>query len=1272
MQLKKITLAGFKSFADKTTFDFGPGVTIVVGPNGCGKSNIVDAVKWVLGEQSAKSLRGGHMLDVIFNGTTARKSMGMAEVALTFTNENRLLHVDLDEVCVTRQLYRSGESKYLLNDKPCRLKDIREMFLDTGVGADAYSIIEQGKVAVLLQTSADERRAIFEEASGISRYKTRKKEALRKLERTEQNVLRLQDVIGELEKRLRSIRYQAGKARSYQEYAMRLKELRLKQFLAEFHQLQEEAGRVREHLIAAQDELIALTTESERVQTRLSVLDHEIDQLDRTIHTVESELLQCTSQISNQQDRIEFGHRRCGELQEVIARSRTQMRQISQQIVQWEQTLAADQQEVDNAQQLLDQQQQQLDELQQTRQTRALELTEHRADLEDEKSGLFDIVRRTAQIHNQINSLDMRRDNLTGQKDRLNTRSGQISSELTALLTERAQLDAKLETVRTLIAESQAQLELKRQQLAQLNQEQLHCSENLAAAKETRSGLQSRRQLLADMEAKLEGVDQGVKRILQAKHENPDTYFYVKAMVAELIRAEVQYAAIIEAALSDKSQQLVVTDSAALMADLDNLQELPGRVQMICLDRLPAFADGFDFTTLAGFHARALDLVSFPADAEKLAWQLLGKTVIADDLAAALNLAQHAPQGYRFVTLNGEVLEPDGTVHLGPQTGKANLISRKSELRQLETAIADSDERIRVLQNQLEQFVTQAGHLERNLQELRTAIYENNTEKIEAQSRRDQLEHNVNRLTQEQPLIANEIEALEQQIDEALHLQEENRQSLVDLESVNQQRKAHIAVLEETIRTLEAEDQVVLNQITEVKVALGQAQQRRLALREKITNTQTQIRQQQHSLESMKSEQQNAEINLHSAERGILSAESKISELFHSRQQQQSDSQKLRAQREELLEEKERLGEQAKQLNQTRQTAQDNLHAAQMKLNENNLRQENLRTRAQEEVSLDLARHYQRIIEAQQRLAMGEAAPCAAAEADTTAAEETPAVAAPQADAASGEVAGAPAAQLVQGTPEPSGGALVTPAVPASAPVDETLPMEIPLDIDWDAVREEIEDLRRKIQRLGNVNLDAISEQDELEQRAGYLNTQLADLVESQKQLAELIAKINQESEQRFRENFEAIRENFAELFRKLFGGGKADIILQDPDNILECGIDIVARPPGKQLQSISLLSGGEKTMAAVALLMGIFKSKPSPFCLLDEVDAALDEANIERFNLVVKEFLEKSQFVIITHSRRTMAIADVIYGVTMQEQGVSKKVSVKFNENETGDIAVA
>jgi len=678
-------------------------------------------------------------------------------------------------------------------------------------------------------------------------------------------------------------------------------------------------------------------------------------------------------------------------------------------------------------------------------------------------------------------------------------------------------------------------------------------------------------------------------------------------MLAELLRAEVKYAGVVEAALGEKAQHLVAASSQAVLEDGAELAKLPGRVWIICLDRLGEFTNGYDFAQHREVRGRAIDMVSNAPDCEPLAWHLLGKTVVVDTIDAAIRLAQVAPPGYRWVSVDGDVLEADGALQLGRQTGPVGLISRKSELRQLAHSLRETDERIVALGNETEQHASRAGHLEKNLQELRTAIYETTTERIETESRRGQIDRDLNRLKQEQPIIASELTILEEQIQEAMTLQESSRQSLVDLDSINQQRQEQMSKLATVISSLESHEEALLEQITELKVAAGQGEQKRLALREKIRSSQVQLQQCRGNIEMLTGEVENAQRNRELSERAILATEGRICELFQKRQQLQQRNAQARSQRQGLADEQEELTELARWQEDERAQLQEKLHAAQMHLNEARVRVENVLARAQEELQEDLADRYRSL---QQGIDEGQAT----------------------------DVGGADAA----------------------AGLGE--------QVDWDAMAAEIADLRRKIGQLGNVNLDAISEQEELEQRQKYLSDQRQDLTDSRGQLERLITKINRESEARFRENFEAIRENFAELFRKLFGGGRAEIILEDPDDILECGIEIVARPPGKQLQSISLLSGGEKTLTAVALLLGIFKSKPCPFCLLDEVDAALDEANIERFTLLLNEFLSASQFLIITHSRRTMSIADAVYGITMQEQGVSKKVSVRFGDEEETD----
>ena len=1187
MKLKKIIVCGFKSFADKTEFDFDDGITVVVGPNGCGKSNVVDAVKWVLGEQSAKSLRGSQMLDVIFNGSSNRKPMGFAEVTLVFENNDKKLSADYDEIAITRKLFRSGESQYKVNGKNARLKDIKEMFMGTGLGANAYSIIEQGKVTQLLQAPKEERRAIFEEAAGISKYKARKKETLRKLERTEQNMLRLHDIIAELEKQMRSIKIQAGKARNYQTYSSRLNELRLNQYLSEFRKLQQTAQDVQEKIVSVQDEIIILSTEIETRGARISVLDQEISEADTEIRQGENQLMQLTSRIGQQQDRIEMGHRRCEEIQEMLKQNNSRIEELRRQSRELAGQMNEAQNEMDNYESALEAKQSELDALQSERGHQVMELNEYRSQLDDEKSGLMDIVRQTAQLHNEINAIDIKCESLTGQKEKLSGRAEIIRQEMEEHLGRKAGFTEKLEHITVVQENCNTQLEEKRQQLAAVSQERLECAEDLSSAREYRSGLQSRKSLLEDMEAKFEGVDKGVKTILSAQKENSDNFYYVRGLAADLIRSEVKYAAVVEAALGERSQNLIVSNSAELLKDQDKLSEMSGRVFMTCLDCLSDSGQELDISKYPKIQGRLSDMVNVPEDCGRLAESMLGRTLLVENLADAFELAKELA-GYRWVTLSGEVLESDGTVAIGSQIAGSGLISRKSELRELDGMLQEAQERISSLEQKNQQLDSQTEHLEKNLQELRTAVYEARTEEVEVRGNLDRIEQNINRLQQEEPQIANEIDTIEQQMSEALSKQDSGRAKLGDLQQLNQERQSRVEFLEEQIEVLEAKDNEIVEQITNVKVELGQARQRDLALRDKVASLRSQVQMADHNIHTLQSDLDSADKNYSETQMAILNAENQMSELFLQRQELQQQVRAVRGSFEELTAEKKQLVADVRESEARYKEAEQTLHSRQMKFSENRLRCENLVQRASEEMSISL---------------------------------------------------------------------------------EEELKTTEVQEMDWNAVNAEIKDLKQKINRLGNINMGAIEEQDELEERAETLNRQYIDLDDARKQMVELIEKINVESTELFRKSFEAIRVSFSDLFRKLFGGGRAEVILENPDDILESSIEIIARPPGKQPRSISQLSGGEKTMAAVALIMAIFKSKPSPFCLLDEVDAALDEANVERFNAVVQEFLTESQFVIITHCRRTMSIGNVIYGVTMQEQGVSKKVSVRFDSyGEDGD----
>lgn len=1191
MRLEKIVLNGFKSFADKIELTFDSPVTAIVGPNGCGKSNVVDAVKWVLGEQSAKSLRSGQMADVIFSGSSSRKPGGTAEVSLLLSNPNgtgsRPLAIDADEVQITRRIYKSGESEYRINNKICRLKDIRELFMDTGIGVKAYSIIEQGQVGQLLNSSKTERRAIFEEAAGISKYKAHKKEALRKLEYTEQNLLRLADILGEVQKQLRSIKYQAGKARNYLQYSERLKELQSNYSLAEYAKIRAQNDEKQTGLDRLEDQLASVAAEVGKTDALMSELGQKIIETENELNRAGNSLVAVQSKIEQNLQRIEFLRTRITELQNRKSNSEKQIEQLQEQKNALEDDLRRQRAELANGEQTLEEKKDSAEQLQKLIHEIAAECASLEADLEDEKSGIIDIVRRTAQLHNEVQSISDYRSNLSSQKDRLSGRAENGQAELEKLLTEKAQYNARLSDVEKVLEELQRGLEAKRKETEEINSSISAEGKRLAQRKETRSALNSELAILADMEARREGINNAVKGILASR----DKFDYVEGILAEAITADVKYANAVEAALEGKTDALVVNSTGKLTADKETAEKLEGRVNFLCMDKIKPFADKNDLSKFPHIKGRLVEFVKSESKYAPLIWKLLGETVVVDSIDAAAEASEKIGPGYQFVTLKGECLTSDGLVKLGPLTKATGLISRKSRLRQLEDTIAETTAEITEIEERIEKNNRINEHLAKLCKELRTAIYEANTEKMEINSKLTIYKQNIKRLSEEQPLIAGEIELLEAQIAQSVQKEYDSKQKLQELETVNGQRTKRIEELEAKYAERKTEQQNQTSKLTDLKVALGQTAEQIKASRQAIATLKNQIEGNQTTTKTAEEEIRSSELEIQNSHRDILNCEATVSELFVEKEKNQSASSKLQDKIERLLEEQKQTEQLVRQKRAEQSEIEQKITELKIELSQLEVKGQDLVERVRDELQINLVEAYENYKERQ---------------------------------------------------------------------------------VNWEEVREEMTGLRGKIERLGNVNLDAITEQEELEKRNEFLSTQVEDLNKSKGQLQQLINRLNTKSREKFRETFEEIRVHFQQIFRKMFGGGKADIVLDDNEDILEAGIDIIARLPGKETMNISLLSGGEKALTAITLLFAVFKAKPSPFCFLDEIDAALDEANNERFNMLLREFQKYSQFIIITHAKRTMSIADVLIGITMQTRGVSKKISVRFDHIGEETAAVA
>jgi chromosome segregation protein len=1247
MRLKKLIVQGFKSFADRTEFVFDSPITGIVGPNGCGKSNVVDAFKWVLGEQSAKSLRGDAMMDVIFNGAAARKPAGMAEVVLVFENPtrtdgSRALAMNVDEVAVGRRLYRDGTSEYTVNEGSSRLKDIRELFLDTGVGADAYSVIEQGKVSAMLEANPAERRIIFEEAAGISKYKVKKKEALRKLEKVDQNLLRVNDVVVEVDKQLRSVKIQAGRARVFQEHSVRLNELRLSYALHEYHTHHTQSVELNKNLEETQFQLDDLTGDLTTQQNELTAKKEQFDALSQHKQRNEYELVQANAALQSAQQKQHFAAQQLKQIQEQLQTFERDKTSLEQKLAAVTESLANDTARLQTLTAALQKHREQIEQRQAAFRDGQLQLNQLNREIEQNKSAVLDLMRKLAQVNSRIGAIEIERKNIAAQQTRLDARRQIVIGELEVLQAKKLELQTRLNEALINIADQQAKLDSKKQEAQALGKQIALVGEQLGAAKEHRSGLFSRQKLLKDLEARREGVSEGVKSVLKQREAK---FPFIRGLVADILQVDVEHAHAIEAALDGRDQWLVTNDQSLAIAAEETLNDLEGRVNVVCVDRLPQLPrdtgvrpvsvtlevgesqfsqsqsnphgpearvtrDAYDWNQHPHRIRLAADLVRVEPDDLILAKHLLGKTVVVDNLAIAVDLHRIGPKGYRYVTHAGDVLEGDGTLRSGPLTAAMGLLSRKSELNAVNLQIADVDQRITMLTKQFTDGHASAKEMDEQQNVLRNGVYQANTAKVEVTSAIAQNNDKQNSLNREQPVLERELASFTDQLNRLQGEEEKLAAQKSGLETDQTNRQKAIEELTAKHAQLAEELKESSETLTNARVQLGQVQEQQLACQQQVqrqilarAELVQQIERITQSTASVAGRRGGIEHELATAKH----AESTISE---QRKELTAHIETLKTQVSEAGEAARAMSTDVEKFRKDHTAIEQELHGLQVEAGQVKIRLETLISRTMEEFQLDLPQKY----------------------------------------------------GSLEGGYEPA-------------------------DLDWPAVASEIKDLRDKIQRLGNVNVDAITEMEELTTRQTFLATQLADLANSKKQLEELIETINIESSARFEQTFNTVREHFQGMFRKLFGGGKADVYLETeladvpvdanaPVNadstpttpkkkfdILDAGIEIIARPPGKQPATISQLSGGEKTMTCIALLMSIFKSKPSPFCILDEVDAALDEANNQRFNLIVQEFLEYSQFIVITHSKRTMQIADVLYGVTMQEQGVSKRVSVKFEQ---------
>ena len=1217
--LKRLELVGFKSFADKTVFEFGDGVTAIVGPNGSGKSNIVDAVRWILGEQSAKSLRGGEMADVIFNGSASRRSLGLAEVTMTFDNRKRQLATDAAEVQITRRVYRSSEGEYLINGQISRLKDIKDLFLGSGAGNDDLCIIAQGKVDVLLQASNKDRRVIFDEAAGISRFKAKKVETQRRLERVDQNLARIKDIIEEVEKQLRSVKLQASKAQRYQEYTNRLKELRLASGQVDYRELTGKLDAETQALDQLKSELDQRAARAGACEAEAGRLEMILADLDDQLHAEEGSLAKWLQAIKADETTITHESSLTGDLEIELQATRQRLTDLTVRVRALSESMRAAAGSLQDANQQAETHRQEVQRHESALQAAVSRLAELQAQIGADKTQHFDEMRRAAHLQNEAVASKAQVDNLRRERDRLRQRThvaaeslASVDVELQELLQAETQLLDRLHQARQNLLENKQEHERFRTLRDRTN-------ERISVLRQDRSGLASRIEVLEKLIQSREGLGTGVREVIeQIEKADAGPWATVIGMIADFLTVKREYAPLIDLALGDWAQRFVVRDMQKLAQALtDRGTTLSGRVSFLPLVSLPKEAEGEQDPIVQALRANRLVQVSLLSRVKRddaaapspehpglvalaehlvtcehpeladLPAQLLGRTLIVRDLPAARAIGERVP-GFRLVTLQGELVELDGTLTVGTHHAETGILSRKSELRELREQLAELDGRIRETEHDAQLLRDKIVGLEAALGERQEEITVFGEQAADLRGRVQRHQERRQGLHEEVTVSRDEIQRIEQDVQTLEETWRQSETQAAEAETLVQTLHARLHAADQEINLREAERQTAQQAFTQAQVTFAQVEERLRGLQTQYNQAARDYQQREQEQRADDANVANLKARLLESQRAMLNASASLAQAYLDKENGQCKIAALIEDRDRKRTERGRLTQQAQGARNEWRTHQENVH--QRELEASNLRhqRDSLVQRLRDDYQIELADLFSR---------------------------------------------------------DPKGSA--APAAP----------------FDAKAAQDEIEELRRKLSRLGNVNMEALAELNELEGRATSLKAQFDDLTAAKKSLEEIIGKINLDSKRMFMDTFAVVRTHFQEIFRKLFGGGMADAVLEDENDVLESGIEIIARPPGKELRSISLMSGGEKTLTAVALLMAVFKSKPSPFCLLDEVDAALDEANIGRFTAVLKEFSELSQFIVVTHSKKTMAAADVLYGITMQESGISKQVTIRFDD---------
>jgi chromosome segregation protein len=1183
MYFKQLDLFGFKSFARKTTLKLEPGVSAIVGPNGCGKSNIADAIRWVLGEQKMRVLRGQHMEDVIFSGSDDRPPLGMSEVTLTLDNSDGKLPVDYSEVSVTRKLFRTGESEYYTNKIPCRRKDIIELFLGTGIGPDSYSLIEQGRIDLVLSSKPDERRYIFEDAAGIIKYKSRKDAAIRKMERADANLLRLQDTIIEIRRRINSLRRQASAAQRYRRFQDELRSLELRLALLKYGEQSAEHTTLATSVKELGDQLEQVTTSVSSEESYLEKTRLDSIELDKTLFDSRDQSRDYQSQIEKKESQIAVLREKISAIDSREKRDLAEIQLIQRSLEELHsQRLELNEKERD-ALQKASQAQQHLSEKENQLTILTVELAECEENIEQLRSTSLEKLDRKVSLQNELGGIETNLQVLAKRVAKLSERKAQVEQSVTQHENRLGETRRMIDSLRAALASLSSDLNSLTEAIASKETELETSIAERDSIRDSLSAARSKLSSLEELRDRFEGYEEGVRAVMFAKQEGAAEAAGVIGTLADLIHTGDRNESAVEAALGHMLQHIVVEDTEAAKLCAALLDANPaGRASFIPLSSFRTNGNGIQPLPLSdSVLGVATDLISCDEKLRPVAIALMGSTLVVDSLETALSLAPTLGRRCDIVTLGGEKVSSLGIITTGASGQSRGLLGRKNEIEELKTSVAEMVCAIEAENHKIDDLKEDIDRSRESLQRMHSAINSHEVELAKAERDRQQLDDNKRREEEEHDVLSRE-ESL------AVH---ENRE-------LTQQRQELMQQIEHA-RKIEAEIQ---EQLKDASLRWNDLRQRKDTLASELTDFKVSVSSLQLTCETYKHNISRLENESLEADRRIAEKRQEIAEGEQEKEAFTGEIEECRSAIQALFETKQTLDAKLEKIEDEKRQLTEKIQAI-----EDNLKQ--LRARMQ-----DLGeKHHQ------------------------------------------AEISLAHTEEKISFLKEKT----MSDYHLSMSEIGHEITVEE--DFDREAADHESQRLRGKIESMGSVNLIAIEEFEELQQRYDLLIQQETDLRKAKETLIGIIKKINKITQHMFLETFEQIRSNFHDIFRHLFGGGRANIHLIDPANPLESGIEISVHPPGKKAQSISLLSGGEKALTAVSLLFAIFRTKPSPFCVLDEVDAPLDDSNILRFIRLVQMFSHEVQFIIVTHNKRTMELADVLYGVTMEQRGVSQIVSVKL-----------